>query len=425
MSRFARQLFIAAIAGALLAGSAQAQLLGGGGIGVPSLALPVPTANLPVAGPVLQNILNSPQAQQAVRPTLDTVSGLPEQIAQSGPGSLLELRRLRMQELIRNNRGQLEPGDGGVPVRRGVLVVLDPDAAGLQRALQAGFRLAANDANLQLGFRVVQLAVPAGMSARAGLKLLQRVAPQLQADFDPLFEPAGTSLAPIAAALASSGASASGRAIGMIDGGVAAHPSLAGKSIEQNGFAGPPKPTGHGTAVASLLVGSQGQFRGAATGAQLFVADVYGGNQAAGSATAIVKALGWLASHRPQVINISLVGPSNRLVQRAVLVVQSSPQSATTAPPRRRNIPLPIPAWSRSPASTRMGARWSRPVEPPTSTSRRPAPTWPPRSPARVTQRSAERASLHRSRQPACCLQGRRRGSLRKLARARARSAAG
>ena len=106
------------------------------------------------------------------------------------------------------------------------------------------------------------------------------------------------------------------------DGGVASHPSLAGKSIEQNGFAGAPQPTGHGTAVASLLIGSEGPFHGAAMGARLFVADVYGGNRAAGSATAIVRALGWLAGHRPQVINISLVGPPNALVARAIQIVE-------------------------------------------------------------------------------------------------------
>jgi subtilisin family serine protease len=93
---------------------------------------------------------------------------------------------------------------------------------------------------------------------------------------------------------------------------------MARASIEQNGFAGRPQPTGHGTAVASLIVGNQGPFRGAAQGASLFVADVYGGSRAAGSATSIVRGLGWLASKRPQVINISLVGPQNRVVQRAV-----------------------------------------------------------------------------------------------------------
>ena len=124
-------------------------------------------------------------------------------------------------------------------------------------------------------------------------------------------------------ALASFAEIASGRVVGMIDGGVASHPSLAGAAIEQNGFAGSPQPTGHGTAVASLMVGNQGPFRGAAEGARLFVADVYGGHRAAGSATDIVKALGWLASHPPQVINISLVGPSNKLVARAIEAVQS------------------------------------------------------------------------------------------------------
>jgi hypothetical protein len=145
----------------------------------------------------------------------------------------------------------------------------------------------------------------------------------LQADYDHLFEPAGAGLVPMAGALAAAQAGGSGPAIGMIDGGVASHPSLAGKSIEQNGFAGSPQPTGHGTAVASLLVGSQGPFRGAASGARLFVADVYGGNRAAGSATSIVRALGWLSSKHPQVINISLVGPPNRVVQRAIQIVQS------------------------------------------------------------------------------------------------------
>jgi hypothetical protein len=154
------------------------------------------------------------------------------------------------------------------------------------------------------------------------LKRLRNAAPQLQVDYDHVFEPAGGGLVPLNASLASVSGAGGGRVVGMIDGGVASHPSLAGASIEQNGFSGSPQPTGHGTAIASLLVGSQGPFRGAASGASLYVADVYGGSRAAGSATAIVKALGWLAGHRAQVINISLVGPPNKLVERAVQLVQ-------------------------------------------------------------------------------------------------------
>src|SRR5689334_25441072 len=103
MSRLARQLFCAAIAGTLLGGHAGAQLLGGA-LPVPSIGVPAPVGNVPVAGPLLQNILAQPGAQQVISPTLDTVSGVTENIAQSGPQSLLDLRRLRLQELIRTNR---------------------------------------------------------------------------------------------------------------------------------------------------------------------------------------------------------------------------------------------------------------------------------------------------------------------------------
>jgi hypothetical protein len=108
----------------------------------------------------------------------------------------------------------------------------------------------------------------------------------------------------------------------MIDGGIASHPSLARASIEQRGFSGEPQPTGHGTAVGSLLVGQQGPFRGAARGAQLFVGDVYGGNPAAGSVTSIVRALNWAASKNPSVINISLVGAGNAVLARAIAGVR-------------------------------------------------------------------------------------------------------
>jgi hypothetical protein len=322
MSRFARCFLSAAVAGVLTAGSAAGQLLPS--VPLPSVSVPAPVGNLPVAGPVLQDLLAQPEVQQrAIRPTLDSVGGLPDALAEAGAPTLLELRRMRLRELIRQNRGQLEADDRGQPVRRGILIVVDPDPVSLQVVARAGFAVIGDEASIELGIRAVRLAVPRGMSTRDGFKRLQRAAPQLELDYDHVFEPAGGALAPLHGAVASSAAAGGRAVIGMIDGGVAAHPALAGAAIEQNGFAGRPQPTGHGTAVASLLVGNQGPFRGAATDAQLYVADVYGGNRAAGSATTIVKALGWLAGHHPQVINISLVGPPNRLMQRAIQIVQA------------------------------------------------------------------------------------------------------
>ena len=335
MSSLGRQILTAAIAGALATGVATAQLL-------PQLPLPpvgVPGANVPVLGPVVNEVLTGPDSQQVIAPTLDYVSGLPERIAESGPSTLLELRKLRLRELIRAHRGELESDGDGQPVRRGVLVALDPDTASLQRAARAGFRIIGEETVAELGLRAVHLAVPRGMSAREGLKRLRRAAPSLIAEYDHVYEPAGGALLPVAASLAAAQGAGGGPRIGIVDGGVASHPSLAGASIDQHGFSGSPQATGHGTAVASLLAGSHGRFRGAARGSSLFVADVYGGSRAAGSASAIVRALGWLAGKRPQVINISLVGPSNRLVERAVVAL------------RRRGIPVVAAVGNDGPAA--------------------------------------------------------------------------
>ena len=322
MSSFVHRALIAATAAAILTGSAGAQLLPS--VGLPALPpVGLPTRDLPVAGPVLQNILAQPGAKEAVVPTLNSVSGLPERLAEAPAATLLELRQLRLRELIRQYPRELENDGNGQPVRRGVLVVVDPDPASLQSAARAGFGVLSDDRDAELGIRSVTLSVPRNLSTRQALKRLHSIAPALQADFDHLYEPAGGALLPFAGALAASAGAGGGPRIGIVDGGVASHPSMGGASIEQNGFAGRPQPTGHGTAVASLIVGNQGPFLGAARGASLFVADVYGGSRAAGSASSIVRALSWLASKRPQVINISLVGPQNRLVQRAVQVLRA------------------------------------------------------------------------------------------------------
>ncbi|HKH28780.1 MAG TPA: S8 family serine peptidase [Sphingomicrobium sp.] len=322
MSSFVHRSLIAAAAAAILASDASAQLLPG--VGLPMLPpVNLPTRNVPVVGPTLQNILAQPGASEVVSPTLNTVSGLPERIAEAPAATLLELRQLRLRELIRQHPRELENDGNGQPVRRGVLVAINPDQPSLQLAARAGFAIVADDRDPALGIRIVTLSAPRKLSTRQALRRLRSVAPRLQADFDHVYEPAGGDLFPFVGALAASQGPRGGPRIGIVDGGVASHPSMSGAAIEQNGFAGRPQPTGHGTAVASLIVGNQGPFQGAARGASLFVADVYGGSRAAGSASSIVRALSWLASKRPQVINISLVGPQNRVVQRAVQALRA------------------------------------------------------------------------------------------------------
>ncbi len=310
-------------------GTASAQLLGGGGLGglggglggtVGQVGNTVDQTVGGLTGPVGSTL---DPLNVAGQPTLDRVTQAFD-VNTATPARILDLRRERLNALIRANRGALERDGEGQPVRKGELIVTDPDPASLAIAQRAGFRLAADQHIGELGLRMVTLALPRGMNVRDGLKTLRKVAPALQADYNHIFEPAGGALLPATAAtLAATPAVRAGTRIAMIDGGVASHPSLARAGIEQRGFAGTAQPTGHGTAVGSLLVGNQGPFHGAARGAQLFVGDVYGGNPVAGSATTIVRALAWAASKRPSVINISLVGPANQTMARAITALRA------------------------------------------------------------------------------------------------------
>ena len=308
-------------AAALVAAPAASQLLSGG-LGGAVGGLGRSAGDL--ARPLLGQGEQAGRQRSIVDSGVDRLSNVVSSIADA-PLVLLDRRAIRLSSLIKQNRVELDRDGAGNPVRRDRLMALNPDAAGLAAAARAGFRVIATERDSGLGLRLVTLAVPARINPRQAIDTLRRAAPRLDLDYDHIYEPAGGALAPTTAALAISvaGFSTPGARIAMIDGGVASHPAMARASIEQKGFAGPAAATGHGTAVASLLVGDQGAFRGAARGASLFVGDIYGGNPAAGSASTIVRALGWAAAKRPSIITISLVGPANRAIERTVSILRS------------------------------------------------------------------------------------------------------
>jgi hypothetical protein len=268
---------------------------------------------------------------------LDQVGGLLG-VESASPTEVENYRKARLAALIAANRAELDRDPDGQPVRRREVVATNPDPESLALAVLAGFHVVGDEMEGGLGIRLVTLAIPKGMNVRQAMKRIRTAAPALQADFNHVYEPSGGALLPVAGVKLAGAlhrkprTSHAARAapapqpvtrIAMIDGGIASHPSLVRASIVQQGFAGAPQATGHGTAVGSLLVGDQGPFRGAARGAQLFVADVYGGNPAAGSVTSIVRALNWAASKNPSVINISLVGPDNAALSRAIAAIRA------------------------------------------------------------------------------------------------------
>jgi subtilisin family serine protease len=77
-------------------------------------------------------------------------------------------------------------------------------------------------------------------------------------------------------------------------------------------------PAAHGTAVASLLIGRSDAFHGVRPDAELFAADVYCGRPTGGAVDALVAAFGWLVQEKVPVINVSLVGAKNAMLERVI-----------------------------------------------------------------------------------------------------------
>ena len=267
-------------------------------VGLPQVQLP----QLPVQLPVDVN--------DTLNRTLETAR--PEQ-----------LRRLRIRELLRINRTALESDPRGAPIVRSEIVALSPSAEAMQKATLAGFEIMRRREVGELGIGTVVLRAPSGMSTRRALRELQRMDPQGVYDFNHLYIGSGeqvpaASIAPDTIATQFPAAS-----VGLIDGGVDVwHPALNAARVRQHGCAFS-VPTAHGTAVASLMVGSANGFQGAIPGAQLFSADVYCGLATGGAVDAIAEAFGWLARERVPVINVSLVGPPNRLLEQVVRLMHA------------------------------------------------------------------------------------------------------
>jgi hypothetical protein len=258
----------------------------------------------------------------AVNLPLDLDKTAAELAAQTDPHRLRELRALRIRDLLRRHRDVLEADPHGAAVVRGEILALAPSDAALQAARAAGFSVLREQPLSELGVRIVVLHA-SGSTARA-LHRLQGLDPAGAYDFNHVYIDSGALLA--AAPAPGGAAAASGTAepaaateLGLIDSGVdAAHEVFSGIAIHQHGCASGPVPAEHGTAVASLMVGRAEALHGAAPGATLYAADVFCGQPTGGAVVAVAESLAWLVHERVPVINVSLVGPPNRVLATVV-----------------------------------------------------------------------------------------------------------
>lgn len=112
--------------------------------------------------------------------------------------------------------------------------------------------------------------------------------------------------------------------VGMIDSDVdLTHPALARSQISTRSFARPgaKMPADHGTAIASIIAGNADDYQGLAPRAQVYAASVFELDRDQGeiaSTVSLIRAVDWLMSSGVDVINISLAGPPNRLLETAL-----------------------------------------------------------------------------------------------------------
>ncbi|MEM0990039.1 MAG: S8 family serine peptidase [Pseudomonadota bacterium] len=131
--------------------------------------------------------------------------------------------------------------------------------------------------------------------------------------------------------------------IGIIDAGIASsHPALiAGRITQERFFAGDQPPvTDHGSLMADLLIGP-----GRLADAALFSANVVDPAQGDGDAAGVVsilRAVDWMRLNDVALVNISLAGPRNKLMNRALgraasdgmVFVAAAGNSGPGAPPQ-------------------------------------------------------------------------------------------
>ncbi len=250
--------------------------------------------------------------------TLGRVRGSIDGLVDQAVGTRLEtverlasVRTLRLDRLVRDHREAIEFDGDGQPARRGELLLEGADDASLARALQAGFTLIAREDVPELGISVLRLAVPAGQSLARAQRELHGLLPGATIAADQLYLASGKAAAGSPGKAVPPLEAVSTR-IGVIDGAPAASAPVAAL----RGFArGAPLACDHGSAVVSLLLH--------AGASQIVAADVYGTDPAGGNAMAIAQALGWMVAQQARVVSISLVGPRNPVLERAIKAVQA------------------------------------------------------------------------------------------------------
>lgn len=286
-------------------------------------------AQAQVLGPVQRSL---PHLPLPATPLPDAVPGVNLQ----GVDNLLRrppalgLQR-QVDRLLRREPRRVTVDPKGAPILRSEFLAMGLSDAQRDAVQAQGFTVdRAAPADATLGLDLVVLHDTRGRGTQAAMRTLQQAAPDAAFTYQHLYLPAGDAGA---ASIAGAPAGVPARRVGMVDGGVdPADPALAQARLETHGCA-KATATRHGTAVAARLVAGDADT--------LYAADLWCGDEVGGATSGLVDALAWMDREHVAVINISLVGPDNPVLARAVqamiarghVLVSAAGNDGPAAPP--------------------------------------------------------------------------------------------
>jgi len=223
------------------------------------------------------------------------------------------------------------PEDDGL-IEAGEILAFAPDATSLDQIEALGFSVATRESLPALGIEIAQIISGAERDLEDVLAELRAAVPDITFEANHIYSLAGnicegngcygTDLIGWSGDRASCGG---GIRIGLIDSGVdTAETALKSSQVRQQSFLEDrlPAPSDHGTAIAALLVASDGEtFTGLLPEAELLVAAAFyqqPDGTIRANALALARSLNWLVGERASVINFSLTGPPNGLLELSI-----------------------------------------------------------------------------------------------------------
>lgn len=225
---------------------------------------------------------------------------------------------------------EAEVDDNGDRKTRGEWLMLVDEAEATALASR-GYKLEAVEVLPSLGAVLMRASISVSGDIADVEAAIRHDAPSAGIDYNHLYgyhpasgAPSPRGRAPRAAMQLGTSETGKGLKIGVIDTRVdVAHEVFAGAALTVNDFVPYEalRPSDHGTSVVSILAGRSAAFEGLAPEAEVYEASVFfAAPDGAVSATteSIVKAIDWLAQQEVSVINLSLAGPPNEILEGAV-----------------------------------------------------------------------------------------------------------